>query len=131
MSGVALPRNGAHVNCVRKSFPALKKLRIEVFWVLPNKKVEIESIWRLWDASATGRERPDQGRRQKVCEVVVFLVLQRQSTPGVRLRISILSIESDCLPFFVIRRKCSASSFEPALLHPCVSSIVPLSRISK
>lgn len=60
MSGVALPRDESHINCVRKILPALKKLRIEVFWVLPNKKVEIEHIWRLWDTSATG-----SGRRAK------------------------------------------------------------------
>jgi hypothetical protein len=48
MAGVALPRNDMHSKCIRKILPALKKLQIEVFWVLPNKRVEIENIWRLW-----------------------------------------------------------------------------------
>jgi len=60
IAGIALPKNQRHINCVQRILPALKKLRIEVFWVLPDKKVEIEHIWKLWDTNATGR-----GRRAK------------------------------------------------------------------
>src|ERR1039458_1630069 len=52
LAGVALPKNQRHVDCVQKILRALKKLRIEVFWVLPHKKVEIEHIWGLWDTRA-------------------------------------------------------------------------------
>jgi hypothetical protein len=45
-AGVAFPKNAAHVKCVEKILPALKKLRVEVFWVLPNRHVEVEGVWR-------------------------------------------------------------------------------------
>lgn len=45
-TGIALPRNDAHVACVQKILPALKKLGIEVFWVLPDKTVQSENIWK-------------------------------------------------------------------------------------
>jgi hypothetical protein len=53
MAGVALPRNDAHVKCVQKILPALRKLGIEVFWALPDGNVEIENIWQCWDRAAT------------------------------------------------------------------------------
>jgi hypothetical protein len=46
LAGVAFPKNDAHVRCVEKILPALRKLRIEVFWVLPNRKVETQGIWQ-------------------------------------------------------------------------------------
>jgi hypothetical protein len=46
MAAVALPKNEAHVKNVKKILSALKKLHIEVFWVLPNRRVETEHIWR-------------------------------------------------------------------------------------
>jgi hypothetical protein len=48
-AGVALPHNDAHVRTVKRILPALKKLKIEVFWALPNGKVKIENIWSTWD----------------------------------------------------------------------------------
>ena len=51
ISGIALSKNERHAKFVQKILPALKKLRIEVFWVLPNRKVEIEHIWGLWKTS--------------------------------------------------------------------------------
>ena len=62
LAGVALPKNQRHVDCVQKILRALKKLRIEVFWVLPNKKVEIEHIWGMWDTRVTASK---SGRRTK------------------------------------------------------------------
>jgi hypothetical protein len=47
--GVALPHNDAHVRTIEKILPALKKLKIEVFWALPNGNVKIENIWSTWD----------------------------------------------------------------------------------
>jgi hypothetical protein len=49
MSGIALPRNQAHVKCVEKILPALIKLRIEVFWALADGSVETENIWQCWN----------------------------------------------------------------------------------
>jgi hypothetical protein len=54
MSGIALPRNEAHVKCVEKILPALRKLRIEVFWALPDGRVEIEKVWQVWDRPIAG-----------------------------------------------------------------------------
>jgi len=48
LAGVAFPKNAAHVNCVQKILPALKKLRIEVFWVRSDKSVEVERVWKTW-----------------------------------------------------------------------------------
>lgn len=48
MSGIALPRNEAHVKSVKKILPALRKLGIEVFWALPDGRVEIEKVWECW-----------------------------------------------------------------------------------
>jgi hypothetical protein len=47
MSGIALPRNEAHVKCVDKILPTLRKLRIEVFWALADGRVEIENVWKV------------------------------------------------------------------------------------
>ena len=51
-SAIALPKNELHTNCVRNIRPALKRLGIEVFWVNPDLKVEIERIWTMWDSVA-------------------------------------------------------------------------------
>jgi hypothetical protein len=48
MSGIALPRNQAHVKCVEKILPALRKLKIEVFWALADGSIEIENVWQWW-----------------------------------------------------------------------------------
>lgn len=49
LTGVAFPKNDAHVKCVSRILPALKRLRIEVFWVGADKTVEIEHHWKIWD----------------------------------------------------------------------------------
>lgn len=49
LAGIALPKNELHVKCVNRILPALRTLQIEVFWVLPDGKVEPEQIWKLWD----------------------------------------------------------------------------------
>jgi len=49
LAGVAFPKNDVHTKCVEKILPALKKLRIEVFWVLPNKRVEVARHWKTWN----------------------------------------------------------------------------------
>jgi hypothetical protein len=43
MAGIALPKNVAHVKCVQKILPALRRLSIEVFWV-SAESIEIEGI---------------------------------------------------------------------------------------
>jgi hypothetical protein len=48
LTGVAFPQNDAHVKCVDKIMPALKKLKIEVFWVAAEKTVKIERHWTIW-----------------------------------------------------------------------------------
>ena len=48
LTGVAFPKNDAHIKCVSRILPALKKLRIEVFWVGADKTVEIEHHWKIW-----------------------------------------------------------------------------------
>jgi len=63
ISGNALPKNERHVKFVQKILPALKQLRIEVFWVLPNKRVETEQIWRMWDTGANKRGRRTKANR--------------------------------------------------------------------
>jgi hypothetical protein len=50
LTGVAFPKNDAHVKCVSKILPALKRLRIEVFWVGVDKVVEIEHHWKIWES---------------------------------------------------------------------------------
>lgn len=45
-AGIALPKNAAHVSCVVKIQPVLAKLKVEVFWVLPNRKVEVAGNWK-------------------------------------------------------------------------------------
>jgi hypothetical protein len=55
VAGIALPRNDAHVKCVEKILPALRRLEIEVFWALPDGKTEIENLWRCWDRARTVR----------------------------------------------------------------------------
>lgn len=49
MAGVAFPQNETHVQCVQEILPALKRLRVEVFWVKPDASVQVEGIWRVWD----------------------------------------------------------------------------------
>jgi hypothetical protein len=51
LSAIALPKNEPHRKCVQRILPALKKLRIEVFWVLSNQEVEVEHIWKLWETT--------------------------------------------------------------------------------
>jgi hypothetical protein len=50
MAGIAFPHNAAHVKCVEKILPALRKLGIEVFWALPDGNVEVELIWLNWNS---------------------------------------------------------------------------------
>ena len=47
MAGIAFPKNDLHLKSVAKILPALTRLNIEVFWVLPNRKVETAQIWNL------------------------------------------------------------------------------------
>lgn len=56
LSGVAFPRNDAYVNRVAEILPALRTLKIEVFWVT-DSGVEIERHWELWD-EAVGQFQP-------------------------------------------------------------------------
>ena len=49
LAGVAFPKNDAHVERVSKILPALKRLGIEVFWVTPDKKVDVARHWKIWD----------------------------------------------------------------------------------
>ena len=48
LTGIALPKNRWHLKCVERILPALRELGIEVFWVLPDRSVEILSIWSAW-----------------------------------------------------------------------------------
>lgn len=50
ISGITLPRNEAHVNCVDKILPSLIKIGIEVFWVLADGRIEVENLWQSWIA---------------------------------------------------------------------------------
>lgn len=47
-SGVAFPKNDAHVKKVRAIEPILKQLQIEVFWVAADGKVEVLRHWHTW-----------------------------------------------------------------------------------
>jgi hypothetical protein len=49
LTGVAFPKNDAHVSCVAKILPALRRLKIEVFWVGADKTVEVAGHWKIWD----------------------------------------------------------------------------------
>jgi hypothetical protein len=46
LAGIALPKNEHHIRCVQKILPALRRLQIEVFWVLPDSGVRTENIWK-------------------------------------------------------------------------------------
>jgi Holliday junction resolvase-like predicted endonuclease len=43
---IALPRTDLHVDRVRKIEPALRKLRVEVFWVDARERVSTSGIWQ-------------------------------------------------------------------------------------
>jgi uncharacterized protein (DUF433 family) len=47
-AGVALPRNEPHIEWVEEVLPALRKMGIEVFWVLADKSVQTEGVWKYW-----------------------------------------------------------------------------------
>jgi hypothetical protein len=47
-AAIAFPKNQAHLSCVAKILPALRRLEIEVFWVSSNKTVEVEGNWKIW-----------------------------------------------------------------------------------
>jgi hypothetical protein len=49
LTGVAFPKNKAHIGYVGRIIPALKKLGIEVFWVEADKTVEVVGHWKVWD----------------------------------------------------------------------------------
>ena len=53
LAGIALPHNTAHLNCIEKILPALRTLQIEVFWVLADRSVEIQRIWKIWSQVIT------------------------------------------------------------------------------
>ena len=53
LGGIALPKNAPHLNQVEIILPALKRLEIEVFWVLPSGDVEIAGNWTWWADSRT------------------------------------------------------------------------------
>jgi hypothetical protein len=44
-AGIALPRNEAHERHANKILPALRRMGIEVFWVLRDRRVETERVW--------------------------------------------------------------------------------------
>ena len=48
LTGIALPKNDAHIEYVRRVLPVLKQLRIEVFWVDAKRNVEVQGHWRIW-----------------------------------------------------------------------------------
>lgn len=48
LAGIAFPKNDAHLECVDRIQPVLRRLQIEVFWVLPDRSVETEGIWPVW-----------------------------------------------------------------------------------
>lgn len=62
-AGIALPKNDTHIACVDKIQPILGKLKIEVFWVLPNHKVEIAGNWKTWANPVFQRTRQTAARR--------------------------------------------------------------------
>ena len=62
-AGIALPKNAAHISCVAKIQPVLEKLKVEVFWVLPNRKVEIAGNWKTWANPVFQRTRQTATRR--------------------------------------------------------------------
>jgi hypothetical protein len=45
-SGIALPKNDAHLKEVQQIQPALERLEIEVFWVSPDQTVEVAGYWK-------------------------------------------------------------------------------------
>lgn len=48
-SGVAFPKNAAHIKQVSAIEPILKQLKIEVFWVATDRKVEVLRHWHTWE----------------------------------------------------------------------------------
>ncbi|MGI8619509.1 MAG: hypothetical protein ACR2L6_10535 [Gemmatimonadaceae bacterium] len=48
LSGVAFPKNSSHLAYADKVATSMKKLEIEVFWVLPDRTVEVAGHWPLW-----------------------------------------------------------------------------------
>jgi hypothetical protein len=60
-AGVAFPKNAAHMKCVEKILPALKRLRIEVFWVRCDKSVEVERVWKTWGTARMRQSPPKRG----------------------------------------------------------------------
>ena len=48
LSGVAVPKNDAHIEYVRRVLPVLKRLKIEVFWVTSSRRVEVQNHWGIW-----------------------------------------------------------------------------------
>jgi hypothetical protein len=61
LAGVAFPKNTAHIECVRKILPALKKLRIEVFWVRSDESVEVARVWKTWGTARMRQSPPKRG----------------------------------------------------------------------
>jgi hypothetical protein len=49
LSGVAFPKDEHHMRKVNDILQVLKRLRIEVFWVTENGKVEVAHHWNVWD----------------------------------------------------------------------------------
>lgn len=49
LAGIALPKAARKVR--KRILPALRTLQIEVFWVLPDSKVETKHIWNFWDCA--------------------------------------------------------------------------------
>jgi hypothetical protein len=47
LSGLAFPRDGAHLTQVTKVKPALDYLRIGVFWVSEDGAVQLDAMWNL------------------------------------------------------------------------------------
>lgn len=47
LPALALPRDELHLLHVSKVQPALKRLRIGVFWVAENGNVELDAVWDL------------------------------------------------------------------------------------
>jgi hypothetical protein len=46
-TGVAFPKNDQHVRYVDEILPSLKRLKIEVFWVEPDRRVDVVHHWKL------------------------------------------------------------------------------------
>lgn len=57
LAGIALPCNEAHVTRVEKIAPALRRLGIEIFWVLPDGSVKVEKVWKCWHKGVEVRQR--------------------------------------------------------------------------